>query len=59
VGQDGGEGKEPSSPTKFAWGLVFVGWLRDPDSAGAGERQLASPMWLTARISCTPSASSC
>jgi len=43
------KGTEPSSPTKFGWGLVFVGLgfliLIPPASA---EGQLASPLWLTA-----------
>ena len=43
------KGSEPSSPTKFAWGLVLVGLgfaiLIPPARA---EGQLASPMWLTA-----------
>ena len=41
-------GKEPSTPMKFAWGLVFAGLgfaiLVPPASA---EGQLASPLWLT------------
>jgi POT family proton-dependent oligopeptide transporter len=43
------KGTEPSAPTKFAWGLVFVGLgfliLILPARA---EGQLASPLWLTA-----------
>jgi proton-dependent oligopeptide transporter, POT family len=43
------KGKDPSAPTKFAWGLVLVGLgfaiLIPPAQASA---QLASPMWLTA-----------
>jgi POT family proton-dependent oligopeptide transporter len=43
------KGTEPSAPTKFAWGLVFVGIgfliLIVPARA---EGQLASPLWLTA-----------
>jgi POT family proton-dependent oligopeptide transporter len=41
--------KEPSSPMKFAWGLVFVGLgfvILIPPAQASG--QLASPMWLTA-----------
>ena len=42
-------GKEPSTPMKFAWGLVFAGLgfaiLVPPAQA---EGQLASPLWLTA-----------
>lgn len=42
------KGKDPSAPTKFAWGLVLVGLgfaiLIVPARA---EGQLASPMWLT------------
>ena len=41
-------GKEPSTPIKFAWGLVFAGLgfaiLVPP---GQAEGQLASPLWLT------------
>jgi proton-dependent oligopeptide transporter, POT family len=41
-------GKEPSTPMKFAWGLVFAGLgfaiLVPPAQA---EGQLASPLWLT------------
>jgi POT family proton-dependent oligopeptide transporter len=43
------KGKDPSAPTKFAWGLVLVGLgfaiLIPPARA---EGQLASPMWLIA-----------
>ena len=43
------KGTEPSAPTKFGWGLVFVGLgfliLIVPARV---EGQLASPMWLTA-----------
>ena len=43
------KGTEPSAPTKFAWGLVFVGLgfliLIVPARA---EGELASPLWLTA-----------
>lgn len=42
-------GNEPSSPTKFAWGLVLVGVgfvILIPPAQASG--QLASPMWLTA-----------
>jgi POT family proton-dependent oligopeptide transporter len=42
-------GKEPSTPLKFAWGLVFAGLgfaiLVPP---AGNESQLASPLWLTA-----------
>ena len=41
--------KEPSAPTKFAWGLVLVGLgfaILIPPAQASG--QLASPMWLTA-----------
>jgi len=41
-------GNEPSAPTKFAWGLVFVGLgflILIPPARMEG--QLASPMWLT------------
>ena len=41
--------KEPSSPMKFAWGLLFVGLgfvILIPPAQASG--QLASPMWLTA-----------
>ena len=42
-------GKEPSTPMKFAWGLVLRRpRLRDSDAAGPAEGQLASPLWLTA-----------
>jgi POT family proton-dependent oligopeptide transporter len=41
-------GKEPSTPMKFAWGLIFAGLgfaiLVPPAQA---EGQLASPLWLT------------
>jgi len=42
-------GKEPSAPTKFAWGLVLVGLgfaILIPPARESGV--LASPMWLTA-----------
>jgi proton-dependent oligopeptide transporter, POT family len=42
-------GNEPSSPMKFAWGLVLVGVgfvILIPPAQASG--QLASPMWLTA-----------
>jgi POT family proton-dependent oligopeptide transporter len=41
--------KEPSSPMKFAWGLLFVGLgfvILIPPAQASG--QLASPIWLTA-----------
>ncbi len=41
-------GNEPSAPTKFAWGLVFVGLgfvILIPPARLEG--QLASPLWLT------------
>ena len=43
------KGKEPSSPMKFGWGLLFVGLgflILIPPAQASG--QLASPMWLTA-----------
>jgi proton-dependent oligopeptide transporter, POT family len=43
------KGKDPSAPTKFAWGLVLVGLgfaILIPPAQASG--QLASPMWLTA-----------
>jgi POT family proton-dependent oligopeptide transporter len=43
------KGKEPSAPTKFAWGLVLVGLgfaILIPPARESGV--LASPMWLTA-----------
>jgi proton-dependent oligopeptide transporter, POT family len=42
-------GKEPSAPTKFAWGLVLVGLgfaILIPPAQASGV--LASPFWLTA-----------
>jgi POT family proton-dependent oligopeptide transporter len=45
----GAKGKDPSAPTKFAWGLVLVGLgfaILIPPAQASG--QLASPMWLTA-----------
>ena len=42
-------GNEPSSPMKFAWGLLLVGLgfvILIPPAQASG--QLASPMWLTA-----------
>jgi proton-dependent oligopeptide transporter, POT family len=42
-------GKEPSSPMKFAWGLLLVGLgfvILIPPAQASG--QLASPIWLTA-----------
>ena len=42
-------GNEPSAPTKFAFGLIFVGLgfaILIPPAQNTG--QLASPMWLTA-----------
>jgi len=42
------KGKDPSAPTKFAWGLVLVGLgfaILIPPAQASG--QLASPMWLT------------
>ena len=48
VGQDGGGGTEPSAPTKFAWGLVFVGaWVPILIVPAQATGQLASPLWLT------------
>ncbi len=42
-------GKEPSTPMKFAWGLVFAGLgFAILVLAGPAEGQLASPLWLTA-----------
>ena len=43
------KGKEPSSPMKFGWALLFVGLgflILIPPAQASG--QLASPMWLTA-----------
>jgi POT family proton-dependent oligopeptide transporter len=43
------QGREPSSPMKFAWGLLLVGLgfvILIPPAQASG--QLASPMWLTA-----------
>ena len=43
------KGREPSAPTKFAWGLVLVGLgfaILIPPARESGV--LASPMWLTA-----------
>jgi POT family proton-dependent oligopeptide transporter len=42
-------GTEPSAPTKFAFGLIFVGLgfaILIPPAQASG--QLASPLWLTA-----------
>ena len=41
------QGKEPSSPTKFGWGLVFVGLGFAILIVPAQQSGLASPMWLT------------
>ena len=41
------KGKEPSSPTKFGWGLVFVGLGFAILILPAQQSGLASPMWLT------------
>ena len=40
-------GKEPSSPTKFGWGLVLVGLGFAILILPAQQSGLASPMWLT------------
>ena len=43
------QGREPSSPMKFAWGLLLVGLgfvILIPPAQASG--QLASPLWLTA-----------
>jgi POT family proton-dependent oligopeptide transporter len=44
----GAAGKEPSSPTKFGWGLVLVGLGFAILIIPAQQSGLASPMWLTA-----------
>ena len=45
------KGKEPSAPTKFAWGLVLVGLgfaILIPPARESGV--LASPMWLDRHV---------